>query len=401
VVLVAAGVFVLLENVVPRWVRGQIVEQARARGVTLEIADFELGLTQWRLSGVRITAARLPGCRVSAAEVDLALHWFHPAQAIAHHVQIELNGPVQGVADAVAAWLPDARNASAPSAWWPASLVSEDAQLVWQGPLRPDVRADIAALTINATWPPEGDLLRCSSSTVTLAVPGGKLGPWRLDAERTSSLARLRVALDPRAPDSRSLFAYRDAANVSFKVDIPRSPLSRLGIPSHLLGLGSKDPEIALALRYDRPSPQRSTLASEGQIYSLEPGWLPGAIDLGWKAVASGDPQTGMALDGSELAVGPLKGPVRGTLQVLDDGLRLDAGWRGNPVRCAELGAALDPSANGLGSAVRAWLAEASGVARVMGTVGARATFALDTRDPNSGRLAFIPQITCAFAMKP
>jgi hypothetical protein len=236
---------------------------------------------------------------------------------------------------------------------------------------------------------------------VTLVVPRGSLGPWRVDLDRTPGTSRVRVALDPAVPGSSTILVVGDdERTTSVDVVIPRSPPARLGIAPEMLGIHGSGVQVAVDAHYTARSPQHADMTSKGGVFAIEAG-LPNPLDVTWDAAATGDPTAGLDLRKSRLAAGPLSGGVTGTLKTFDDGFRVDLAWKADPVPCTAFEASAPAGgAEGLdiGAQLRQ-LAEATGITRVKGDVSARGSLAFDSRDLALAKAEFAPDVRCTISL--
>jgi hypothetical protein len=262
------------------------------------------------------------------------------------------------------------------------------------------VRVDAANVHVDVAWRAGTSETHARSDNVTLAVPGGTLGPWRVDLDRAPGTERARVALDPGVPEACTVLVVGDETKVTqVDVVIPRSPLARLGLPPTLLGIHGKDLQADASIHYTDLGPGHSELTATGAVHSIESAGLPRPLDVAWQISASGDPGPGMSLRKSRLAAGPLVGTLDGTLRTFGDGFRLDLGWSAGPVPCAAFDAPLaEDQPFDIAYQLRK-LAQATGIAKVSGEVTARGTAVFDSHDLGSTQVRFDPLVTCQVAL--
>jgi hypothetical protein len=386
----------------PWYVRHKCVETAAAHGIALEVDGAEMTMSGFRLLGVRATAAAVPEARAQAPEVDVETSGLRPQRMTIRRGELALRGPVSAVQGGLSRWR--ASPAGTPEGdWMPQVLVAEESRVVWQSPVGDGVELQAADTHVEIDWHSQAAELHLRSARVTVAVPGGTLGPWRMDLDRTASL-RFRVALDPAAPDACTVLVVgNDERVTSVDVVVPRSPFARLGIPAELVGLRGS-PQVETTLHY-AARPQHADLNARGALYSIDAG-LPAPLGVSWEAGASGDPGVGIDLTKARLAVGPLVGTLAGTLKTYDGGFRVDLAWSAGPVPCRafEDAAAARPTTDTPGgpldlAAELRKLAQGAGVADVRGDVSARGSLALDTRDLRSARVSFTPEAHCQLSL--
>ncbi len=240
VVAVAGGVAV--EVVLPRYVRTTCIEQAAAHGLVLAIDDVKISRSGFVLTGVKATAADLPGASVEAPEVDVETRGLRPEKLTASGMEIALDGRWSTVSEQFTRWRASERGGQE-GAWAPEALVIDGSRIVWRGPIGDNARVEAAGVHLDVTWRDRAPSMHATSSHVTVVVPGGTLGPWRVDIDRDVGASRARVALDPGVPEASTVLVVgNDRAITSVDVAVPRSPIARLGIAPALLGLHGEPP---------------------------------------------------------------------------------------------------------------------------------------------------------------
>ena len=126
---------------------------------------------------------------------------------------------------------------------------------------------------LGSTFRGNGAEIHLGSSQVTLDVPGGKLGPWRVDLDRTPGASRVRVALDPAVPEACTiLFVADDERTTHVDVVFPRSPPARLGLPPSVLGLRGKDLQIEASIHYSDLGGDHAEASATGGVHGIEAG---------------------------------------------------------------------------------------------------------------------------------
>jgi hypothetical protein len=383
---------------VPWLVRRTFVDAAAERGVTVTVQSVEVKLTGFAFQGVEATVQSVHGVRLSAPEMEVQMGGVSPEKVTVRGAELLVTGRWATVTSELDHWLMSATGASGQT-WTPRSLVIDGSRVAWQGLAGEAVSVSGAGLHLEATWPDgERPTWHATAEPVTVAIPHGSLGPWRLDVERSPGASRVRVAFDPGVPDSSWLVVLGDdKAVASLDLVVPRSPMARLGIPAGLLGL-SDDLQLASSAHYVALGP-RANATFSGGIYGAKGQGLPRPIDVVWEGSAAGETGGSLDVKGGRLAVGPLTGTVRGTLKPFDDGFRLDVAWNAGAVPCAAFDAPLDPTRPfDIGYELRQF-AEGVGIAKVSGTVSAQAALAFDTRDLAGSTATFAPEVTCKVAL--
>ena len=395
--VVALAVAAVVELLVPRYVRRAFIEEARVHGIALAIDDAKVTRAGFVLLGVKATAADVPGASAEAPEVQVQTRDLHPERLTATGMEIALDGRWSDVAAAFARWRASDRGGQG-GAWAPVSLVIDGSRIVWRGPVGENARVEATDVHFDAAWSEREPAVHATSSHVTVAVPGGTLGPWRVDLDREPGAARARVALDPDVPDACTALVVGDGTNVTTAdLVIPRSPIGRLGIPQALLGLRG-DVQLEAHVHYAL-SGTRVNASAKGGLYGAAVQGMSRPLDLAWDASSNGDSRGEIDLREARVAVGPLVGPALGTVKTFDDGFRVDLAWHAGPVPCAAFDAPLGPGQPfDIAYALRK-LAESARLARVMGEVAATATLVFDSRDLGATTVNFAPKANCAFVL--
>jgi hypothetical protein len=407
-VIGAAGL-ALVGWALPWYVRRQCIDEAAARGITLSIDSAQIELGGFRLLGLGATISDIPGLRAQVPEMRVQTSGFHPQAIEMRGAELRLAGGFSDVGNAFATWRSHAAGPDTGGSL-PTRVTIDDSRIVWQGAIGENARVEASGAHLDVTWQGKAPELHFRSDRVMVAIPGGALGPWRVDYDRAPSpaneralvpaSARLRLALDPGVPDASTLLVVADDERVtSVDVAVPRSPLGRLGLPPALLGLRGSDLQLEVSAHYGASGPKRADARTKGGLYGIQATGIPRAIDVAWDVAASGSTDAGLDLKVGRLAVGPLVGAMTGMLKSFDDGFRVDLAWKAGPVPCNAFDAPLGSGAPfDIGYQLRK-LAEATGITKIDGEVTARAALAFDSRDLGLTRLDFVPDAKCRVAL--
>jgi hypothetical protein len=398
-VVLAAALAGVLMWLLPWYVRRVCVEAAAAHGIVLTVDDVELGRRGFHLLGVHATATALPGASAQAPQIDVETTGLRPDRMTVHGAEVTLTGSWRTIDAALSSWRASAHGGQG-GGWTPAALVMDGSRVVWQGAFAEHARVEASNARLDVSWPGTLATVHARSDDVALVVPRGKLGPWRVDFDRSPGALRVRVALDPGVPDASTVLVVGDDERAtSVDVAIPRSPLARLGLSPPLLGLHGKTLQLAATAHYGAAGTQRGEATSSGGIYGIEAG-LPIALDVTWEGSASGDSNAGLDVKKARLAVGPLVGALKGVLKTFEDGFRVDLAWNGGPVPCAAFDAPLG-AGNPFDVAYQLRkLAEGAGVTGgLTGNVQARGVLAFDSRDLGAAEVTFVPDVKCAVSL--
>jgi len=386
----AATLGLLAAWVLPWYVRRECVEAAATHGITLSVDQVKIDTAGFRLLGVDATADAMPGVRARAPEVEVTTRGLRPDRMTVRGAELALAGRAGALEAAFARWRASPAGGQA-GQWAPASVLVDGARLTWQGASGQDARVEAADVRAELAWIERGLQLRARSDRVSLHVGGAALGPWRVDVDRDADGARLRVALDPDVPEACTVLVVGDGERwTSIDVSVPRSPLSHLGLASaddrtdRPPGEHGDDVQAELTAHYVALGPSRADVSLRGGLYGVEaPALASRRLDVTWEGVARGNPAAGVEIKKARLAVGPLEGPLTGTLKAFDDGFRLDLAWAAGPVPCAALRAGA-PSRGGAASA--------------------SLMLTLDSRDLGAGapvKIDFRPELDCGAPPRP
>jgi hypothetical protein len=400
-VAVALGAAVLGGIVLslPRYLKTQCIEDALRHGLVLTVDSVRLESSGFSLVGVTASAIDVPDARIVAPEVQVETSFLRPSKVTAKGAELTLRGRWGAVAAALERWQATIRGARGVDWSKLAPLFTEGSRVVWLGPIGENYRFEASGVKAEVAWIERlgGATLHLGSENVVVAVPGGNVGPWRLDVDRTPASTRVCVALDPGVRGGCTLLAVSDEqALTGFDIELPRSPFERLGIPARLVGLQGKALQVDARVHYGALGPAKAEVSAKGGLHGIELPSLPQPFDVAWDLSTAGDPRDGIDLKQGRLAVGPLVGNVRGTLKTFDDGFRVDMAWQAGPVPCAALTAPLGPGQPFDIAYQLRKLAEAAGLTKMFGTVAARAMFAFDSRDLGTIATDFTPNVQCA-----
>jgi hypothetical protein len=389
-----AGAFTLF---LPRYVRSQCIEQARSHGITMTMDDVSVQPSGYHLVGVTMTAVDVPGARLVAPEVEVETSWFQPRKVSTRGVELTFEGRAENLKAAIDRWNASDHGFRGSSWATLAPIIADGSRIVWRGPVGDSGRIEAAGVHADISWRDAGTLVHASSDNVTLALATATLGPWRVDVDRTPGAARTCVALDPGVPDMCTVLVVgTQDATTGVDVNLPRSPLGRLGIPLQALGLRGKDVQVDAVAHYALKGPARADASFKGAVHGIEAPGVPRPFDVAWEGAATGDPSTGLDLKQARLALGPLVGAVRGMIKRFDDGFRLDLAWQAGPVPCAAFDQPLAPDQPFDIAYQLRKLADAAGLTRLTGGVKASGSLAFDSRDLGATSLHFAPEANCS-----
>jgi hypothetical protein len=386
--------------ILPGYVRHQCIEIAAANDVELAVDDTRVDWAGFHLVGLRATSAEVPGARAQAPLMDVETSALRPRKMTIHGAELALTGPFGKTLADVAKWRSKAGGGQS-EAWRNARWVLEGAHVVWRAPIGEDVRVE--ARDVTAELQPQE--VRARSDDVTVAVPGGTFGPWRIDIERAQGTERVRLALDPGVPEACTVLLVGDYERTkSVDVVVPRSRLAHLGVPGQFLGLDISRVQLDASIHYATLGPSRADASAGGGLYGVTLPIVRRSVDIAWEAALSGDPRAGIDVKKARLAVGPLVGPLKGTLKRFDDGFRIDLAWAAGPVPCEAFAAPLglgQPFDIGfalrkIADSSRAQHGAHSDATGRKGNVSATVMVSFDSRDLNEAKIDFAPEVGCS-----
>ncbi|HEY8041179.1 MAG TPA: hypothetical protein VIF15_15340, partial [Polyangiaceae bacterium] len=265
-VVLGATAAALVAYVLPWYVRRQCIEEAAAHGIALAIDDAKIDGGGFHLLGVRATWADMPGARIRAPQVDVETSGLRPQKMTVHGAEVTLEGHWNAVDTTFAKWSASPAGGQG-GAWVPVALAFEDSRIVWQAPLGENAGVEASGVHLDVTTRPAGAELHARSERVTIGVPGGTLGPWRVDLDRTPGTSRVRIALDPGVPEACTVLVVGDdERTTSVDISVPRSPLARLGLPPQLLGLRGTDLQAEATMHYATQGPSRADATAKGGL---------------------------------------------------------------------------------------------------------------------------------------
>lgn len=387
----AAFVFAL-----PLYVRAQCMEQARSHGITATIDQVTVEPSRFLLKGVVMTAQDVTGARLAAPEIEVETSWLQPRKVIAKGMELSFEGRWDAMAAAFDKWGASDHGFKGSSWIALAPIITDGSRIVWRGPIGESARIEAAGVHADISWRDGTTVLHASSDNVSVVVPGGTLGPWRVDMDRTPGAARTCVALDPGVPSACTVLVVgTQEATTAVDVVVPRSPLARLGVPLQLLGLRGKDLQVDATVHYAAMGRSRADASTKGAVHGIEAPGIPRPFDVAWEGSAGGDPAAGLDVKQARLAVGPLVGALKGTVKRFDDGFRVDLAWQAGPVPCSAFDTPLGPGQPFDIAYQLRKLGEAVGLTNLTGEVKAAAMLGFDSRDLGSTSLRFTPEAKC------
>jgi hypothetical protein len=400
-VAVLGGVIFL---VAPWYAKKTAIETAAREGVRLTVERARLERGGVHLTGVTASIPEAPGSLAAIEDVTIAFSGLTPKTATVRGVEVTLEGNAEALMLGLASARREQKGVAAPG---PLERVTvQNAHIRWNGVAGPSTSIDATDVAIEILPAPRlGDELHATAGSVRVAV-GRELGPWRLAYDRSPTLVRNAIDLDPAERGAATVVFTRTLAAgkpdaTTIDGDIRKRTLSKLGIPGAVFLLPAKDdPEIEAHVKHASPSPQRSEGAVSFLVHGLQlpQMTMPGdvALDVAW----AGDPTSAIALSRGTFTLGPFAGDLHGTIQPYEGGFRTDLAFKSKPVACAVLAGS---QLGGLsGGAPLAALAQATGLTRaVTGDADISGLLAFDTSRASATRFEVTPASRCGLALFP
>jgi hypothetical protein len=198
-------------------------------------------------------------------------------------------------------------------------------------------------------------------------------------------------------------------------VNIPRSPIARLGLPPAMLGATRVPDQADLKLHYARMSDNRVDATLALGVYGLQVPPVPGPSEVHVAGSLGGDGASPLELAGGTISVGPMKATLTGPVVIRNDGVSGSLAWKAQAIPCERLlpkntqaAGDLASQLGGLGTAPNdlatlgadvTALAQAAGIAHVSGNLSAFGTLVFDTSDIAGTLFTIAGKNTCAVTL--
>ncbi|MDB4939409.1 MAG: hypothetical protein JWP87_6381, partial [Labilithrix sp.] len=125
---------------------------------------------------------------------------------------------------------------------------------------------------------------------------------------------------------------------------------------------------------------------------------IKGPVDVKLEGSASGPAGKPLELEKTTATLGPFVANVTGTIAPNDQGFRLDAAWRTQPIPCDKLAKAEAKSMGPIAAAIQE-IAHNTGAARVTGTAHASGLVKYDTKTPDDGTMTVVTREACGLSI--
>ncbi len=402
-VFVAVGLLTALGGAIavglPWYVRRELDAAAQAEGVNLSIDHVGIGWSEIRLTRLAATMADLPGVRVTLEEAVLTREGLAVTQVTGSGLDLTLEGAGEPFLQALAT----RKTGSLPRAVLPAMHVLSG-RLQWIKPFGETSSLEAASLRVEMPAGKNfGEEIHATVGKLSAATsPGRELGPWTARLDKTADLTSVAVELVPDAPGTATLTrtvaappAPSALAPTSWRIELHKQKLSRLGVPGAMLGIPAGiDPSVDLSFHHGQSAFDKVegglALNLDGARFVSMTMPTDVHVDLAWE----GDPAKPVPITVGTFAIVPFAGDVTGTVQPLPGGFRTDLTLRSRPVSCAQLAGAQAAEAGPLGA-----LAQAAGLTRVVGGDAVlEGKLFFDSSAPDKTKIEVSPKSNCSLS---
>jgi serine/threonine-protein kinase len=419
--LVIVGLFVFVAGLllIPGYAKRRAIATAAARGVSLTIDDAAGGFGGITFQGVTAIVPDVPGARATIAELEIELRWLRPERATLRGAELSLDGPFSKTLAIATLWYRGHDTEETREGAPRVRVVVPSAHVLWSHAFGEDGQIDAANVTGELTPTVStriGDEFQFTTSTLTLKSKAGTFGPWRVDFDRDPDALNARIAFDPPVPDGPSALVTRmTTGKTSIEVNVPRSPLVRIGIPLAVLSDFRHVPDQAeIKLHYVQTPDGRTDATLTTTLFGLRMPPFAGPVDVKVAGSVAGSASGPLDLQGGVLSVGPVRATLAGPV-VIADSVRATLAWKATPIPCAQLLPKSDHAANDLANQLGALgagggdltsmgldvtaLAQAAGLARVGGNLSASGTLVFDSSDLAGTAFAASGKNSCGISL--
>jgi serine/threonine protein kinase len=329
--LAALGVILCLTTslalAAPGCATREVASAAAERGLSFTAGEALVRPSRVVLTGSRFEPVALADVTLTVGDVDILLRQLRPNGIVVQSYDLSLRGPALDVASHFASW----------TAAQHARLEGEarSGHWLWKDPFGDGTSLEAWDVAISSS---EGRLTVVSPS-VLVRTPHGKLGPWSLRYDRARGESRLEVTFDPSLPSAGFTWVKTEDSSGTVKtsavLDLPRTTLSRIGIPSEAVGLLG-DVEVQGRVTFAHPPSPGIAGAPEGQVVLSFFG-LRGVLsrtaptDALFVARLASAPDGSCHLQEGQASVGTFRTPVGGTLSMGDLGASLELAFSWPP----------------------------------------------------------------------
>jgi serine/threonine-protein kinase len=394
IILLVAGALLL----VPMIVKDRIISTARGMGIELTIDKIGLGWSNVTMRGVTARSASLPGVDVKVQEV-FSDTWQGKNIRVTG-AELRLDGNAKELMTSSFSFYEQRRAKLGGSAAEPRHVSVAGARVSWDKPFGEGTHVEASDVGIELDSK-DTDVLRTNVGRFEVKTKRTTFGPWTGEYESDANGgSRIRLVLDPALPDGPSvLYVWGKAVTPKLTIHIPREPLANLGIKPADLGLPA-DPGTELEVKVEGGLAPSTRIEGLGNIdvYGVRVKQWKQPVDIHIGGGVTAPPGKPLELDHTVATIGPFQTLVAGTITPRDDGLRVDATWRTQPIPCDKL---VKAEAKSLGSFVDTLhdLVKATGAVKVTGTAYGAGLLKWDSDVPDDATFTVTAKESCGMTL--
>ncbi len=296
-VLVVIAATVAGALVVPWYAKKRLIEEARAHGITLNVADVSVGLGRARATKVDATFDAVPGAKVTAQDMSIDLDGFTPKTLELHAPIIEGEGSLEDVRTGLA-------KAAPPST--PLAVKFTNGAVRWKKAWG-DAGIDVDGLTGHVVVGGADEDLH---GDVNVNLRTLQFGTYKASWVRAGTKTTVHVGA-PVGPAFAELVLDEGARDLT--LNVPKTKVLDLGIPPAALGLIATDDATAdLHLDHHEKAGATEghlTFAADKIYLGHSPSPTSLAADVRYAGKGDHWPVTG-----GSIQAGPFRGDVSGTV---------------------------------------------------------------------------------------
>jgi hypothetical protein len=371
---------------VPWYAKKRLVEEAKAHGMNLAVADVSVGLGRARATKIDATFDAVPGAKLTAQDMTIELDGFTPKT-------LELHAPIlEGEGS-----LDDARSALAKtSASTPLVIKITNGTVRWKKAWGESANLDVDALAGRTTLGGTDDDLH---GDVKVTLRTLQFGTYKTTFVRNAATTTLHVAA-PTGPAFAELVLGEGTRDLT--INVPKTKAADLGIPSAALGLvASDDAQADLHLdHHEKNGATEGHFAFAADRIYLGHSPSPTSVTADVRYAGKGDK---WPVTGGTIQAGPFRGDVSGSVERTPETILLHLESTTQAMSCA------DAVKSATSQAVGSDLAGAAGAfaqlfgmdKAVSGDVKLVAKVEADARKLAQATLAFHTEGACTLSFLP
>ena len=400
--LIAAALGVTLA--LPWYIKKRIVEDAQARGVTVQLDQVAVGWGKARADKVTATFPSMPQIHLQAAQLLVTLDGLSPRELDLVGLTVDVTGPAADVSKAVDTFQSGPGAAGGAGGAGIVRVGIKDATIHWLGLFGPETSITIEGVSGNV----RGADVDLDGAKAQLVFHTSTFGPYRFGFKRAAGIDTITV----KAPkeDVRYELVLGPDGKRTTKLTVPRSGAKDLGIPTEALGLvadekSSLEVHLEHTVQAGKVDGHLALVADNVYLgHSLSPTSVQ--LDFGYAGPAEG-PDAIWTLHDGTLKAGPFSGNVRGTLAPVPAGLLAHLEYLSGLMTCGDAvksaaDSALAPALGSAAAATTSALAQLFGMDKaVQGSVKLEGTLDADTRNLSAAKATFHTTGDCTLSFLP